>query len=136
MTVVLHDGRRFELVAHRPYPSHDDVELVLEGTDGPAAGTAEVHFEPGHRAEVTLFLRSAPASDEAGTVLLAEAAEYAARHGAAELTAPHVAGEPHALAILDGLGLGYHEHVGVDGPKAVIDLCPLLAWRALTPADA
>jgi hypothetical protein len=129
-TIVLHDGRRCELVTRRPDRSHRDIELVLEVEDGSAAGTAAVHLEPDHRAEVALFVRPSTSSDEAGTVLLAEAADHAARSGAVELLAPHAADDPHARAILEGIGLGFDDH----GSTAVIDLRPLQAWRALTPA--
>jgi hypothetical protein len=130
--VVLHDGRRLHLARH--LCRHDEVELVLEAPDGSSAGVAEVHLEPHQRAEVVLFVRAGDSSDEAGTVLLAEAAELAARRGALELHAPHVEGDPHATLMLDGLGLAYHDEHGLEGPTAVIDLRPLVEWRELSAA--
>jgi len=136
MTVVLHDGRSFDLVTRQPGRGHDSFELVLEAADGSAAGVAQVHLEPGRRAEVTVLLHQAPSADEAGTVLLAEAAELAARHGAVELVAAHAPGDRHADAVLAGVGLGYADHGGRDEAIAVIDLRPLQSWRALATASA
>jgi hypothetical protein len=95
---------------------------------------ARVHVEPRHRAEVTLHLRTTTTSDEAGTVLLAEAAEVAAQAGATELYAPHLDRDPHAATILDGIGLPYRDEAGFDGPTAVIDLRPIVEWRELAIA--
>jgi hypothetical protein len=130
--VVLHDGRRFELAEH---PCHrDEVELVLEAPDGSSAGVAEVHLEPHRRADVVLAIRPGPSATEAGTVLLAEAAELAARRGALELHAPHVDGDADATTMLEGIGLASRDRRGVGGPTAVIDLRPLVEWRELAPA--
>jgi hypothetical protein len=130
--VVLHDGRRFELAEHPC--DRDEVELVLQASDGSSAAVAEVHLDPHQRADVTLLLRPGPSATEAGTVLLAEAAELAARRGALELHAPHVDGDADARTMLDGIGLAYHDVDGIDGPTAVVDLRPLVEWRELIPA--
>jgi hypothetical protein len=137
MPVVLHNGRRFELTAHPP-TRHGDLEVSLDAPDGSSAGQAFVHLDAGHRAEVTVTVRPGSAAEEAGAVLLAEAAELAARGGAVELLAPHRIDDHHAHTMLEGLGLAYRDEEFEDegDSVAVIDLRPLQEWSALAQTAA